>query len=224
LVAAVLVACGDDGGATSAVTTTSRPTTTTLGVTTTTPTATSIPKTTTPTATSIPATSASTSLSPTTTADGIDPMTGANRDPKTGPAGETGYGQLVNVAIGRHEGFDRVVFTFRGDRLPGYRVSYGERPVIQDGSGHEIAVDGAGLLFVRLEPASGYDFDAGAPSYRGPDRLHGIDAGASQVREVVKTGDFEAVLGWVIGLADVVDFRVLTLTGPGRLVVDVRNH
>jgi hypothetical protein len=44
------------------------------------------------------------------------------------------------------------------------------------------------------------------------------------VREVVRTGDFEAVLSWAVGLDDRVDFRVLTLDGPPRLVVDFRNH
>ena len=36
--------------------------------------------------------------------------------------------------------------------------------------------------------------------------------------------DFEAVLIWAIGVDDRVDFRVTTLAGPPRLVVDLRNH
>jgi hypothetical protein len=32
------------------------------------------------------------------------------------------------------------------------------------------------------------------------------------------------VLTWAIGLEERVDFRVLTLTHPARLVVDFRNH
>ena len=32
------------------------------------------------------------------------------------------------------------------------------------------------------------------------------------------------MLTWVAGLNDRVDFRVLTLQGPPRLVVDFRNH
>jgi hypothetical protein len=44
------------------------------------------------------------------------------------------------------------------------------------------------------------------------------------VRELVRTGDFEAVPGWVVGLEERADFRVLTLTDPPRRVVDFRNH
>jgi hypothetical protein len=41
------------------------------------------------------------------------------------------------------------------------------------------------------------------------------------VREVVRTGDFEAVLTWAIGLDERVGFRVSTLDNPSRLVVDL---
>ena len=44
------------------------------------------------------------------------------------------------------------------------------------------------------------------------------------VDELVRTGDFEAVLSWAIGLSDKVDFRVSTATSPLRLIVDLRNH
>jgi hypothetical protein len=77
-----------------------------------------------------------------------------------------------------------------------------------------------------MEPASGFDTSVaeGELVYTGPRRISGADAGTSVVREVVRTGDFEAVLTWAIGLSDRVDFRVLTLDGPPRLVVDFRNH
>ena len=160
----------------------------------------------------------------TSTTGGIDPLPDADADPKSGPDGATEYGQLADVQIGRHEGFDRVVFAFRGNGVPGYRVEYVDPPITEDASGKVVEVDGDAFLFVRMEPASAYDMEAGEASYTGPARLDGSDAGTSEVQEVVKTGDFEAVLGWVIGLADEVDFRVYTLTNPGRIVVDVRNH
>jgi hypothetical protein len=40
----------------------------------------------------------------------------------------------------------------------------------------------------------------------------------------VRTGDFEAVLHWAIGLEEQVDFRVVTAESPPRLIVDFRNH
>jgi hypothetical protein len=44
------------------------------------------------------------------------------------------------------------------------------------------------------------------------------------VKELVRTGDFEAVLSWAIGLGERVDFRVTTATSPARLIVDFRNR
>ena len=77
-----------------------------------------------------------------------------------------------------------------------------------------------------MEPASGFDLATGEGVlvYKGPKRISGADAGTSVVQDVVRTGDFEAVLTWTIGLSDPVDFRVLTLASPPRLAVDFRNH
>lgn len=132
---------------------------------------------------------------------------------------------LERVAIGRHEGYDRVVFRFR-NTVPGYRVEYVEPPLRQDGSGDRVEVAGSAFVVVRMTPASGFDLSVpeGELVYTGPGRLAGADAGTAVVREVVRTGDFEAVLTWAVGLSDPVDFRVRTLTDPPRLVVDFRNH
>ena len=59
------------------------------------------------------------------------------------------------------------------------------------------------------------------PTYTGPNRF---SPGTPEVIELVRTGGFEGVLTWAIGLNDRVDFRVLTLQDPPRLVIDVRNH
>jgi hypothetical protein len=160
-----------------------------------------------------------------TTTGGIDPLAGAGTNPVSADAAGPETALLERVALGRHEGFDRVVFEFRND-VPGYRVSYVDPPLHEDGSGDVVEVDGAAFLVVRMEPASGFDLsvDEGELVYRGPSRISGADAGTPVIREAVRTGDFEAVLSWAIGLGDRVDFRVQTLSGPPRLVVDVRNH
>jgi hypothetical protein len=156
---------------------------------------------------------------------GIDPLAGAGTAPVVGePDGES-TALLTRVAIGRHEGYDRVVFEFR-EGLPGYRVEYVEPPLREDGSGNRVALAGSAFVVVRMERASGFDLSVpeGELVYEGPRRLSGADAGTSVVREVVRTGDFEAVLTWAVGLSDRVDFRVRTLQSPPRLVVDFRNH
>lgn len=173
------------------------------------------------------ATTTQASPPPTTTetGDGIDPLEGAGTEPVVGEASGSETALLERVAIGRHEGYDRVVFQFR-NAVPGYRVEYVDPPLHEDGSGNEIAVDGSAFVVVRMEPASGFDLSVpeGELVYKGPRRLSGAEAGTSVVREVVRTGDFEAVLTWAVGLSDRVDFRVTKLEGPPRLVVDFRNH
>jgi hypothetical protein len=129
------------------------------------------------------------------------------------------------IAVGRHEGYDRVVFQFQNG-LPGYRIQYVQPPLKEDGSGNPVSVQGNAIVLVRMDPASGFDLNTGegVMVYKGPKRIDGSAAGTSVVRELVRTGDFEAVLSWAIGLSDKVDFLVRTTTSPARLIVDFRNH
>lgn len=169
--------------------------------------------------------SASTSTATTTTSSGIDPLTGAGTTPVKADAEGSETALLERIGLGRHEGYDRVVFQFK-NALPGYRVEYVEPPLKEDGSGNPVSVDGNAVVVVRMEPASGFDLntDEGVLVYKGPKRIEGSSAGTSVVQELVRTGDFEAVLSWAIGLSDKVDFRVTTATSPARLIVDFRNH
>ena len=157
----------------------------------------------------------------TTTSDGIDPLEGAGTDPVTGSATGDETALLERIAVARHEGYDRVVFQFR-NHLPGYRIEYRSPPFAEDGSGAPVDVAGAAFVVVRMEPASGFDLNTGEGElvYKGPKRL----PGASVVKEVVRTGDFEAVLTWAVGLEEKVDFRVTTAASPARLIVDFRNR
>jgi hypothetical protein len=153
-----------------------------------------------------------------------DPLEGADTAPVSAEGDATATSLLSRVAIARHEAIDRVVFQFR-DRLPGYRVEYTEPPLYEDGSGDRVDVAGNAFVVVRMERASGFDLETadGELVYTGPRRLTGDEAGTATVREVVRTGDFEAVLTWAVGLSERVDFRVLTLDDPARLVIDFRN-
>jgi hypothetical protein len=178
---------------------------------------------------SAPETGSSTITPPATTSTvntgGIDTLPGAGTTPVEQKPGTGETALLERVAIGRHEGYDRVVFQFR-NRLPGYRVEYVQPPLKEDGSGNVVDVKGSAFVVVRMEPASGFDLSKGEGElvYKGPRRLEGSDSGTSIVREVVRTGDFEAVLHWAIGLEEQVDFRVVTAESPPRLIVDFRNH
>ena len=129
-------------------------------------------------------------------------------------------GLLKDVTATQAGDVDRVTFTFEGD-LPGYRVGFVDRPVIEDGSGEEIDVDGEAVLGVHFEPASGFDLEApeGRQVYTGPTRL---DLATRVVLDVVRQSDFEANLDWVLGLDAKAPFRVRTESSPNRVVVEVQ--
>ena len=170
-------------------------------------------------------TGTTTATTPDTTTNDIDPLEGASTTPVTGTPISKETALLERVAIGRHEGYDRVVFQFKNN-LPSYRVEYVQPPLKEDGSGNVVQIKGSAFVLVRMEPASGFDLtkNEGELVYKGPRRIDGASVGASVVQELVRTGDFEAVLSWAIGLSDKVDFRVTTATSPARLIVDFRNH
>ena len=157
----------------------------------------------------------------TSTTNATESVTGADTVPEAAPATAGGTALLDRVAVGRHAGYDRVVFQFRGDGLPGYRIEYVTPPLKEDGSGDVVHVAGNAFVLVRMEPASGFDVGSGEGElvYKGPKRL----PGATIVKEVARTGDFEAVLSWAVGLDSKVPFRVTTAAAPTRLIVDFRS-
>ncbi len=127
---------------------------------------------------------------------------------------------LSDVRVAGQQGFDRVVFELTDSQVPGYDISYLDGPAIQDGSGEEVEVAGGSALEVRLAPASGVDLRSGTfeATYTGPARVRGD---TEVVTEVVRTGDFEANLTWVIGLDERVPYRVEVLSNPARVVIDL---
>jgi len=131
--------------------------------------------------------------------------------------------QLTAVRVGVHQGYVRTTFEFTGD-LPGFDIGYLDGPPRQDGSGQEVAVEGGRILSVRMSPASGVVLgpDSVTETYTGPDRITAASGGA--VTEVVQLGDFESQSTWAIGTTEGQRFKVSTLDGPTRLVVDVVNE
>jgi|GEM_PF-1506596 len=150
--------------------------------------------------------------------DPTDVLAGADTRPdSTGPSDE--FHLLTEVETGLHAGYDRVTFRFR-DGVPGYEVSYEEGPITESGSGAEVSVEGDAVVVVRMRLASGRErTGAGEPTYTGPDRLSG--AGTFAMTEVVRTGDFEGVLSWVVGVRDESPVRVQVFGDV--IAVDVRH-
>ncbi|GII53192.1 hypothetical protein Pth03_15810 [Planotetraspora thailandica] len=122
---------------------------------------------------------------------------------------------VTGIRFGRHTAFDRIVIDLDKYK-PGYRVGYVPR-LVQDGSGHVIKVKGGAFLEVRLEPSWAHD-ENGRPTWGGP-RL--VDAKLPNVIKIARVSDFEGVVKIGLVLKRKAGFRVLELSGPNRLVIDV---
>ena len=132
--------------------------------------------------------------------------------------GEPVHTQLVDVRVGTHDGYDRVVFEF-DNGVPEYVLTAAEPPYTEDPSGHPIEIDGAAVLQLVLLGATRFDEEF-QPTYDGDTEFA---PGFPSVVNLVEAGDFEAVSSWYIGLADDACVRVLALDGPDRLVVDIEH-
>ncbi|HEX9487536.1 MAG TPA: hypothetical protein VF976_10745 [Gemmatimonadales bacterium] len=124
---------------------------------------------------------------------------------------------LRSVTAATARGYDRVVFEFASDSAPGYHVEYASGPVRRCGSGDVVSVAGTHRLVVRFEPARAHD-DQGNPIPQQREVALELPA----VKEMKLVCDFESQVEWVIGVAGAKPFRVSELTGPARLLLDVK--
>jgi hypothetical protein len=121
-----------------------------------------------------------------------------------------GQAVLIQVRTGRHHGFDRVVFKFRGG-LPGYQVGYVEEVVSADGA----PLRGEAFLLVTFdgarasEPGGGATFQLAKPrpGYRSIKHVQPVDDAGGRVR-------------FGIGLGGVAGYKASELP-PDRMYVDV---
>jgi hypothetical protein len=123
--------------------------------------------------------------------------------------------ELVGVRAGRHRGYDRVLFTFRG-ALPGWRVGY--VPAVRTvGSDRPLRLRGLTYLAVAFAPARGHD-----ASGRATFPARTLSPDYPTLRQVRLAGDFEGRVAFGLGLDGRTGFRVTELTGPPRVAVDLR--
>lgn len=131
------------------------------------------------------------------------------------PAAAPPVPTLVGVRAAHHAGFDRVVFDFRGGLPSSYAVHYVKR-LIADGSGKRVRIAGRAILAVRFEPADAHDASGAGTAPRR------VAFPLPNVMTAVRSGDFEAVTSYGLGLAKRTPFHVFTLHDPSRVVIDVR--
>ena len=151
-------------------------------------------------------------------------LTGATKSPQVSASSQipetTMY--LTDVSLTSVNCASSVVFDLK-PRIqgPGYRVSYqpAETAKVEDASGNPVEIAGDAFLVVKMMPAMSarIDGDQVTKTYNGPRRLPGSDP----ITEVVKTGDFEGVITWVIGLDHERPF--LAQASDGKLFVDIES-
>jgi hypothetical protein len=96
-------------------------------------------------------------------------------------------------------------------------VEYVDRPLHECGSGNQIFPVGDAWLELRLEPAAAHT-EAGEATLGARE----IAVDAPLLRRIYRTCDFEAVVVHVLALSAPNPFRVLTLSSPSRIVVDIQ--
>jgi hypothetical protein len=144
--------------------------------------------------------------------------TGAPADTSADVADAVDPDGLVVTAVraARQEGHDRVVFELAGSGTPGWRVEYVDDPASQ-GSGDAVDVPGAAALQVTLQGVSNPYETQAQEVPRGDLPVSGTE----HVAGVVYDATFEGTaLAW-IGTDARAPFRVYSLTGPSRVVVEV---
>ena len=127
--------------------------------------------------------------------------------------GTTGLSaQLTGIRVAHHAespGFDRIVFDFSGG-IPSYDLTRQESSAfVRGASGQSVALDGNDGIKLVFRDAD----VQGIPDDQKPN--------LPAVREIAQLGNFERVLTYGVGLSSSGCVRVLELTGPSRLVVDV---
>ncbi len=131
-----------------------------------------------------------------------------------------GRAQIVDVRVGTHAGYDRVVFEF-ADGLPEISLDRATPPFTEDASGLPIDVEGTSFLRLTMRGGTKQTED-GTSSYDGPTDF---DPAFPMLVDLTEGGDFEAQSTWYLGLNGEACVRVTLLTedGPPRLVIDVES-
>jgi hypothetical protein len=119
---------------------------------------------------------------------------------------------LTNIRPGSHagDGYDRVVFDFNGS-IPSWDLTRQDSAIFtRDASGQQVTLDGSAGLKLVLRDAN---LAGTVPTDLAP-RF-------SSIREIAQLGNFERVVTYGVGLSSSQCVRVLALSNPSRLAIDV---
>jgi hypothetical protein len=122
-------------------------------------------------------------------------------------------GTVYDVKVAHHDGYDRLVIGFpTANSLPQYQLNHQTTAhFVRDASGQPVTLGGSAGIHVVLRNA---DIVSGAPADLKPN--------LPEIREVAQIGNFERVVSYGVGLSTPACIRVLELSSPTRLVIDVQ--
>ena len=126
---------------------------------------------------------------------------------------------LREIRTAEQDGFDRVVFEFAGKEIPNFTIEYVDKPVRQCGSGNVAQVAGDGWLEVKFKATNAHT-EAGEATIAARERRLSLPS----LKELEITCDFEAEVIAVLGVASPNPYRVLELSNPTRVVVDIKHR
>ena len=121
---------------------------------------------------------------------------------------------LVAVRSAHHPSFDPITFEFRGPR-PSHRIGYVSQ-LVEDASGEPVHLAGRAAINVVFQGANAHD-EQGHPTV-SPRRFR---PALPSLEEVAQIGDFEAVVAYGLGVDHKVPFKVLELSSPSRIAIDI---
>lgn len=136
----------------------------------------------------------------------------------TTSATEPDVGVLTSVRASHHPGFDRVVWQFDGPLPQTRKVDWVTQ--LNNGSS-DLYLPVAGNAILRLTM-----FNARAHRQNGDTWVPTVPLRQTfalhNVTEVVQNDDWEAVVGYGIGLNKKTSYKLFTLSHPNRVVLDIR--
>jgi len=175
-----------------------------------------------PSPTQDPSERAPTTPAPTTDADEPTPDEAPFQADRRRDTAEHEGGRLspVDLRVGRHDGYDRVVLELAGSGRPGWFAEYVDEPRNQ-GRGDRADVRGQHHLELMVTGVQ-YPMEEGAQEYRGPREV--TPDGLPVVAEVEVGALYEGYQQVFIGISSEREpFRVFRLADPPRVVVDVQH-
>ncbi|MGB7924162.1 MAG: hypothetical protein WCF57_13045 [Pyrinomonadaceae bacterium] len=124
---------------------------------------------------------------------------------------------LRQVRAAEQDGFDRIVFEFKDNQVPGYRIEYVAK--ITDTAERVHKLFGKAFLRIDMNPAWAHSNETGAPSLAEREKRVNL----STIIEFKQVEDFEGVVSYALGLSRKKSFRVTEMSNPARLVIDIKH-